>query len=684
MNAHQVIKFANKVAEICCQYGKTVKINIPKIKVVGSQSAGKSSLIKRIIEYDILPMGDNMVTRTPIHVRLCNTEQSDVTLKLSYLKDKIVMEELVLTFQEGSRDSLSKQNEFKQAICRLTDIITGGKYNVSNTPIFVDIISSKVINFAFVDLPGLVISASTDKGQPRDLRNQIDNLVKEQLLEPNTIAMVVVRSGIDLVTDLGIGLINEIRSQITSESDFHTIGILTKPDLLDAKLRNDLNFIIAGKMTNSDEVISKVESMSEGYFVVNNNIDSIASEEKYFLDNFDSTREIITEKRYCVGYLRQHLQAHLINAIIKMIPEIKSNLQEILKLQKQRAQQLGTEMESEQEKMNYIITTISELSRLVRDVLKDDNSGLLSVGPKIGVVQKTFLSKITNLDPFSNEKMSDAELRTIIDGFNGFHLTSHVSIEQLVDKCIKDPSKKPIMLIKPISEEFVKSVANILIELVNYILSKSPSMTSLNSYPKFKTLLQTTIITNIRKYESDVNKLIEHLLLTEESFVWSTDQDFREVLSMHYLPKSNEEQQKVEKSTFMPTSAVKISSSYISSSASASSSSFDKQSNFQYSYEPIQVRELASKYYMTIIKRMRDFIVKTVVRQLINELSLCISDQLNCLINPMDSGEQQQQQSTTAFIVENNTVANERKTIKENIIKLESAIKATTRCEFAN
>lgn len=668
MSASQVIKFANKVVEICCQYGKSVNIKIPKIKVVGSQSAGKSTLIKRIIEYDILPMGENMVTRTPIHVRLHNVEQSDVTLRLSYLKDSSIVEELVTTFQEGSKESSAKQNEFKQAIIQLTDKITGGKYNVSKVPIFIDVSSSRVINFAFVDLPGLIVSVSTEKGQPRDLRNQIDTLVKEELLEPNTIAMVVVRSGIDLVTDIGLGLVNEVRQFLTNDSDFHTVGVLTKPDLLDAKMRNDLNFTIAGKVTNSDEAISQVESMSDGYFVVNNNVDSIMAEEKYFIDNFDASREVIAEKRYCVKYLRQHLQTHLIDAVVKLMPEIKNNLNDILRVQKQKAQQLGNEMETDQEKMNYVITTISELSRLIRDAIKDESTGHLNIGPKVGAVQKTFLTKITNLDPFSLEKTSDAELKTIIEGFNGFHLTSHVSIEQLVDKCIKDPQKKPVMMIKPISEEFIRSVVGILNESVLQILSKSGSISSLNSYPKFKAKLQSTISTNIKRCEFEANKLIDHLLVTEESFVWSTDQEFRDVLSVHYLPKSHEETHKQDKGTFMTSSAVKSAVSY--------KSSIDKPVSFQYSYEPFQVRELASKYYATIVKRMRDIIVKTVVRQVIGELSVCITDQLNCLINPPEG-----EQSITALVIENNVTIKERQTLKENIFKIESALKAVTKYE---
>lgn len=668
-----IIKYGNAVVKVCYRFGKNINITFPKVKVVGSQSSGKSTVIKRIIEYDILPMGDNMVTRTPIYVRLRTAPEhnTEVVLKLSYLNGTNIVEELAVTFQEGSIDAHTKQSEFKQAIIRLTDTITGGKYNISKTPIFVDVLSARVINFSFVDLPGLIVTASPDKGQPKDLKVQIDNLVREELLEPGTIAMVVVKSGIDLVTDLGIGLINEVRASLPLGTEFHTIGVLTKIDLLDAKMRNDLNFIISGRVTNSDELISQVETMSEGYFVVNNNTESLVAEKQYFMNNFDQNCEILAKQKYCVGYLKLHLQSHLANSITKLLPTIKNNLSDILFAQKQKTLQLGSEMETEQDKKKYVGAMISELSRIVRDILKDDNSGLLNIGPKIREAQNKFLTEVTALNPFSFENTSDTELKAIIDGFNGFHLTSNVSIAQLVDKCIKDQQKRPVMLIKPISDEFIRNVSSIIIDAIGNILKSNATnivnlenpISSINSYPKFRALLQSKITTNVRECEINANSLINLLLVTKESYVWSTDPEFTEALGTHYLPKSNKELSKLEKDTFMTYSVVKSSAQY--------KAVVHKTPLFQYSYEPSQVRELASKYYGTIIKTMRDLIITIAFTHVINKLSSSINNQLNCLINP-EEGEK----SVTSLIVENSVTTRERQMLRENIALLEETIEA--------
>ena len=49
--------------------GSTFNVLFPNIICVGSQSAGKSSIIETIVGHSFLPRGGDMVTRCPLHVR---------------------------------------------------------------------------------------------------------------------------------------------------------------------------------------------------------------------------------------------------------------------------------------------------------------------------------------------------------------------------------------------------------------------------------------------------------------------------------------------------------------------------------------------------------------------------------------------------------------------------------------
>ena len=43
---------------------------VPRLVVVGTQSSGKSSLLNGIMGADILPLGEQMVTRAPLNLQL--------------------------------------------------------------------------------------------------------------------------------------------------------------------------------------------------------------------------------------------------------------------------------------------------------------------------------------------------------------------------------------------------------------------------------------------------------------------------------------------------------------------------------------------------------------------------------------------------------------------------------------
>ena len=73
----KVLKIGNQLSSLFTdKENQKYSISIPNIIVIGSQSSGKSSLLNSLIGYDILPTGNNMVTRTPLMLQLNNCSQS--------------------------------------------------------------------------------------------------------------------------------------------------------------------------------------------------------------------------------------------------------------------------------------------------------------------------------------------------------------------------------------------------------------------------------------------------------------------------------------------------------------------------------------------------------------------------------------------------------------------------------
>jgi dynamin 1-like protein len=107
---------------------------------LGTQSSGKSSVLETIVGLDFLPRGDGVVTRRPLELRL-NHQPTDV-------KPWGVFEEI-----PGKK--FYNFNEVRDNIISLTDKIAGGKKNIVDKPIVLNIFSHTCPDLTLIDLPGV-------------------------------------------------------------------------------------------------------------------------------------------------------------------------------------------------------------------------------------------------------------------------------------------------------------------------------------------------------------------------------------------------------------------------------------------------------------------------------------------------------------------------------------------------
>jgi dynamin 1-like protein len=81
-----LIPVISKLQDVFATVGhRESEVQLPQIVVVGSQSAGKSSVIEGIVGRDFLPRGTGIVTRRPlllhlVHVPLDDSQRNDPTI----------------------------------------------------------------------------------------------------------------------------------------------------------------------------------------------------------------------------------------------------------------------------------------------------------------------------------------------------------------------------------------------------------------------------------------------------------------------------------------------------------------------------------------------------------------------------------------------------------------------------
>ncbi len=626
------IQYINEISAACLSYGNSIDIPVPKMAVVGSQSSGKSTVVKRLIGFDVLPMGDNMVTRTPIYVRLYNVMSDTTEIKLYHMiEDGEIITKKQISFKNDENYSGSL-NEIKKDVMSLTTEITGGSNMVSCKPIYIDIYSSKVNDFSFVDMPGLVASAANS------LPEQIRNLAKNELLKSNTTALVVIKSGIDLATDLGIALINEVKQTC----DIKTIGLLTKPDLLNTRLRNNLNYIIEGKMIGTNEPAPSTEVMSDGYFVIANKIEEADQNEEtenlYFNQNFSGS--LISNSRFGMKNLRPHLYNYLMRSISESIPIIRVKLNEVIETKEKKLHNLGKGLKTDDEKIAYFIEITAKFVPYVCSEI-DNIEGGYNFGCTLRELQNSLMHEVTTSDPFIN--VSDEYYNNYIKGSQGHRQISDICIDSLIDKCMKDTEVNPIQKLHEISHKYIGYVCQTLNHISLNILN-CEDLESLKSYDKLKKLIAATITQFINELEHTTAAQMKEQISIEGSYFYISD--INKLNAIKIILKQSQPDAGLNKKFMMNSN---------------SNIKMTTENNFNCNAD--QLRRIMSTYFMHIADKVIESTIKTVQCKIILAIKNNIYKKLNLLLS-------QDLNRLKAYIVEKTETQKERDRLNSELHKL--------------
>ena len=501
------------------------KINIPRLVLTGTQSSGKSSIVNRFIGMNILPTGNNMVTRTPINIRLITAVKSNECIACIYI------------YINGNKEmihstEIEKMNitEFQNKIIEATNRVTDNSFSISSSQIFIDINSMNVENMTIIDLPGIVSISCTDKGQPITIVEDIKSLIVEQLEYPETYVLAVVSSLVDLEADAGLAI---IKSAQRRNNKLRAVGVLTKSDGL--KSISKLNNII-----NNDEDMSKDLMLNDGYFVVNN---LVADNSDWYIDTFGLSSSVIKKKRYGILNLKSHLKKVLMTMIKEKLPNIQTNLQIIHRELNIITPKLDDNLDQTIGKLLFINNMMYIMSKGISESF--NSLGIWrNVGNNISNTFDMFVKETNMLDPFSATLFPDTELSNIISNFSGYIPNANDKTFLVVNRCLTDEHRQPIKLLLPHAEKCISSLVKIITHIIDdflrltkldiYPLNLNKYNLILNNFPKLRNFILENTIELLNLYSHRTSCNINHLLsIHERHLVWYEQKDFDDYYSKY-------------------------------------------------------------------------------------------------------------------------------------------------------
>ncbi|XP_067849420.1 interferon-induced GTP-binding protein Mx3-like [Heptranchias perlo] len=463
-------------------------LSLPAIAVIGDQSSGKSSVLEALSGV-ALPRGSGIVTRCPLELKLKKAKKEKIWKgRISY---KNYMKEL------------SDPSEVDKEIVKAQNTMAGKDLGISSELISLEVESSNAPDLTLIDLPGIARVAVGN--QPQDIGEQIKELIGTYIREDKTINLVVIPCNVDIATTEALKMAQE-----ADPSGGRTVGILTKPDLVDKGTEDTILKIMR----------NEVVALSKGYMVVkcrgqqdiNEQLtlaEALEREKAFFKQN-EHFRTLLEEKMATIQCVAARLTTELVGQIRKTLPTIENEVRCKIAETGRELEMLGSEVPADDEdKIPFLIDKIRAYTDDIFSLTSGEYSREYDDDLKLyTVVRKSFGKWHGLLDEDESEfkdimrdKVSEYTEKSRGRELPGF--TNYRIFESL--------AKKQIVNLEPPCHTMLKEIADLVQSVFNNL-----ALQHFDGLPNLMKSIKSTIDEIRQMQEMEAGKMLKTLFKMEK------------------------------------------------------------------------------------------------------------------------------------------------------------------------
>ncbi|KAM0240754.1 hypothetical protein ACHAP5_007898 [Fusarium lateritium] len=502
----------NKLQDLVFNTIGSDSLDLPQIVVVGSQSAGKSSVLENIVGRDFLPRGAGICTRRPLILQLINVADDESAPDPSsdpYRSPGAARRSEWAEFHHIPNRRFNDFGDVKREIENETSRVAGNNKGINRQPINLKIYSPHVLNLTLVDLPGLTKVPIGD--QPTDIEKQTRNLISEYIAKPNSIILAVSPANVDIVNSEALKLARHV-----DPLGRRTIGVLTKVDLMDHGT-NALD-ILSGRVYPLKLGFIGVVNRSQQDIQGNKPMEDALQAETDFFKHHPAYRNISI--RCGTHYLAKTLNTTLMGHIRERLPDIKARLNTLMGQTQQELASYGDMHFSGKEHRGSLI--LQQMTRFANSFISsiDGTSTEISTKELCGgariyyIFNSVFGSSLDTIDPTSN--LSALDIRTAIRNSTGPRPSLFVP-EMAFDLLVKPQIK----LLEIPSQRCVELVYEELIKICHTCGS-----TELSRYPRLQAKLIETVSDLLRERLGPASSYVESLISIQRAYINTNHPNF--------------------------------------------------------------------------------------------------------------------------------------------------------------
>ncbi|RFU74372.1 dynamin-2 [Trichoderma arundinaceum] len=502
----------NKLQDLVFNTIGSDSLDLPQIVVVGSQSAGKSSVLENIVGRDFLPRGSGIVTRRPLILQLINIPEDESVpdpYNDPYRSPGAARRSEWAEFHHIPNRRFNDFIDVKREIENETARVAGTNKGINRQPINLKIYSPHVLNLTLVDLPGLTKVPIGD--QPSDIEKQTRNLISEYIAKPNSIVLAVSPANVDLVNSEALKLARHV-----DPLGRRTIGVLTKLDLMDHGT-NALD-ILSGRVYPLKLGFIGVVNRSQQDIQGNKPMDDALKAENDFFKHHPAYRNI--SSRCGTQFLAKTLNTTLMAHIRERLPDIKARLNTLMGQTQQELAGYGDMHFSGKEHRGSLILQL--MTRFATSFISsiDGTSTEISTKELCGgariyyIFNSVFGSSLDTIDPTSN--LTALDIRTAIRNSTGPRPSLFVP-EMAFDLLVKPQIK----LLEIPSQRCVELVYEELIKICHTCGS-----IELSRFPRLQAKLIEVVSDLLRERLGPASSYVESLISIQRAYINTNHPNF--------------------------------------------------------------------------------------------------------------------------------------------------------------